>query len=205
MTAFREIERGSFSGGAHLTDGTLGQTFVDIADEIDAAADLTKVWHEPIVNAGRSVSSPGQGPSPYVFGSTLFLQFTPDTDDALRGFKIPSAYVGSPSVHVHWTKSGDGNENGRRARWRISYVVFAGNGAIPAVPTVIEVEQQYPSAETTDRTLVRSADLALDGFVAGYYVGLRVQAIAPTGGAALLSEPALFSIDLMYTRRINRP
>lgn len=192
-----DIPEGFFSGGSHLTDKTLERL-------LNALANTATSHHEPIVAAGRATSSPGKGPQGIVFGSTLLLEMTPDTDDAFRQFKIPPSYVEAPSVHVHWTKSTDANENGKRSRWRISYAVFAGSGGFLGTPATIEYEAAYDDTGTTTRKIIRSPDLPLTGFVAGYYVGLKVESIAPTGGTPLSADPALFSVDLIYTQKINR-
>lgn len=140
-------------------------------------ASAIKSYHEPIVTAGRALSSPGKIPIPYIFSTAFFLQFTVDADDAYREFKIPSSFTDSPMVHVHWTKSGDANENGKLVRWRISYTVFTGSNGFIDNPTIAEYEGAYTDTGTTTRKIIRSTDLALSGFVSGYYVGFKVEVV----------------------------
>ena len=71
-------------------------------------------------------------------------------------------------------------------------------------PSTVEYEDAYASADAADHVVYRSTDLPLTGAVAGYYLALEVEAIAPTGGVALAGEPALFSVDITFDDYINR-
>lgn len=192
------IPEGYFTGASHITDGELRRLL-----NRAAIVDKVRARHEPIVTGSRSVSSPGQGPQPVISGALFLLGFTVGTDDAFREFKVPANFVGNPAVHVHWTKTTDVVELGKAVKWRVEYVVFSGAGGDGAIaPSVVEYEDTYDDGGTTTRIIHRTPDLPLVGFVAGYYVSLRVRAIAPTG-TALAAEPGLFSVDLTYDERIN--
>ena len=179
-----------------------------------AGAFDTRRAHEPIVHASVDSNSPGQQPDSQLIGSTVVLAFTLNTDSGYRKFKIPANFVGNPSWHVHWTKQGgaggDGDESGNAVRWRITYQVFAGGtpGGDPgddltAGTTVLEVEDTYDDAGTTTRIVYRTPNVAAPGFVAGYYVGVCVEAITPVG-TAMGAEPALVSLDLTYDEYPNQ-
>jgi hypothetical protein len=166
----------------------------------------SRLYHEPTVSPGSGTNAPGQQPTIGTIGATLVASFTLNVDAAYRVFKIPSNFLGNPAVHVHWTKepgvAGDGNENGNSVRWRISYGVWRSaptglNGDLNIVPTVIDLDDTYDDAGTTTRIAQRTANAALVGFVAGYYVGFCVEAVTPIG-TPLTCEPALMSMDLTY-------
>ncbi len=171
-----------------------------------AAYNDTRTLHEPTITAGRGTSSPGQGPTYLVSGALLMLQFTPDitTDRTYRMFKIPTNYVSSPSIHVHWTKTGDQNEFGKNVRWRVGYTIYDGltqDGSQPV--STVEVEDTYENSGSASRYVHRTPNVSLTGFIAGYYVSMYIEAISPTG-SALVSEPGLVSMDLMYRAYINQ-
>lgn len=169
-----------------------------------AALEATvRPFHASIVTPSAGSSSPGKTPAPTPAGSMLLLAFTIGTDQAHRQFKIPSYFAGNPNVHVHWSKTSDAVETGKAVRWRVSYTVFNGSSEDGGgVPTVVELEDTYDDAGTTTRVVHRTANVALAGFVAGYYVSMAIEAIAPTG-AALSSEPGLFTLDLTFDETIN--
>ena len=174
-----------------------------------ALVDATRTYHEPTITPESGNNSPGQQPDLALIGTTVVAQFTIATDSAYRIFKVPSNYVTDAAFHVHWTKEegiqGDSDESGNAVRWRLSYTVSPGNGAdINVAPTVIEIEDTYDDAGTTTRTMYRTADIAAPGFIAGYYVAICIEAIAPVGGPALTCEPALVTADLTYTEYINQ-
>ena len=192
-----DIPEDYFAGGGRLATRELARI-------INASGNLVRSRHKSIVAVGKSTSSPGQGPQPTVYGSTFLLTFTPDTDDAFRQFKIPGHFSDSPAVHIHWTKTGDGDESGLAVLWRVSYHVFPGSGQdINVAPSVVETEVTYDDAGTTTRVMQRTADLELSGFVANWYCAVKVEAITPVG-SPMVSEPSLFSLDLTYNERINR-
>lgn len=181
---------------------------------VTALAGEISTFHEPIVVAEAGTNSPGQEPDITIIGSTMVAEFTLNTDKAYRVFKIPSSYVGNPSFHVHWTKesgvAGNGNESGNAVLWRINYTVFAGGPLaggqghdINVTPSTVEFEDTYDDSGTTTRIIERTPNLGLVGFVAGYYVGMEVEAITPAG-AALTCEPALVTVDLTFDQYINQ-
>ncbi len=164
--------------------------------------DVVETYHANIVTPS-SFKSPGlREPTFIENGALLSMAFTVGVDAAWRQFKIPTAFTGNPSVHVHWTKSSDANEAGKRARWRITYNVFNGNSEdASGEEFTVEIEQTYVDSGTTSRVVYRSSNTALSGFVAGQYVALRVEAIAPSQDA-MTSEPALFSVDLLFDQKV---
>ena len=175
----------------------------DLVPNNIADGDATRTFHEPTVTPAAGTNSPGQEPNISVIGSTLVAEFTLNTDKAYRIFKIPSSYVSDPAFHIHWTKSSDADENGKEVKWRISYTVFPGNGAdVNVSPTVLDIVDTYDDTGTTTRVINRTANTAVAGFTAGYYVGICVEAVTPAG-TAMASEPALFSVDLTFTEKIN--
>jgi len=164
----------------------------------------TRERHEPIITAGRATSSPGKGPQPTIVGSTYLLAFTVGTDDAFREFKVPAHYFGSPSIHMHWTKTSDVNESGKAVKWRVTLLQFAGDGGdLSASTTSVEYEDTYDNSGTTTRILHRTPNITIPDLTPNYYVGLKIEAVTPAG-TAMASEPGLFSVDLLYTEYINR-
>lgn len=159
------------------------------------------LFHDTVATAGRVVTKPNAGPTYYLSGAFVGLQFALNDDEAYRVFKIPSSFVDTPSFHVHWTKSGDQNEQGKVVKWRIQYTIFSGSGGVVGAGTTIESELTYLAADTTARTIYRSPNLALTGFVAGYYVSMKIQAVTPVG-TPMVSQPVLYSVDLMYNRTV---
>lgn len=181
------------------------------AAAIDALAAAERSYHEPLITPSSGQNAPGQEPDFEIIGSTLVLEFTLNTDRAYRIFKIPNYFIGNPSFHVHWTKqkgaAGDNDESGNAVRWRISYTVFpsttAGGGNINVEVATVEVEDTYDDADTTSRIVHRTANVVATGFVAGYYLGVGIEAITPAG-APLTCEPALISLDLTFDEYINQ-
>jgi hypothetical protein len=168
-------------------------------ETLETELDTPYIVHESMVAASRSVTRPNQGPTYYTNGVFIGLQFALGTDEAFRTFKIPSNFSANPAMHIHWTKSGDQNEQNRFVRWSIDYLVFNAIDQDVVVPaSTVEYEGEYLSSGTTSRVVYRSPNLPLVGFVAGYYVSLRVRALTPAG-LAMQSQPVLFSADLMYS------
>jgi hypothetical protein len=191
------------------TDRDIG---TEIADAIDASnEDVTTLQnakalvHEVMISPARSVSQPGQGPDPVVYNTVVLGHaYTLNTDSGFRMFKIPTKYVGNPSFHVHWTKSGNVSEATKAVKWRISYSVVNGiNEVIDTVPTVIDVEDIYDATDTTDRVIYRTPDQTAVNVVAGYYLFVKVEAVTPAG-VPLANEPVLISVDFRYEMNINK-
>lgn len=165
---------------------------------------MTHSHHEPVIGASKSTSSPGQGPAIVIIGSCVpLLSFTLDTDDAYRQFKVPNTYLGTPTVHVHWTKTGNADESGKTVKWKITALCFDGDGGLASSgATSVEYEDTYEDSGTTTRIMYRTPNLALPTLTVGWYVGLKIEAVTPAG-TPMASEPGLFSVDLMYTEYMN--
>lgn len=167
-----------------------------------ALASATAMTHPQIVTAAYASPLVGTTPTPVNIGPLLGLRFSIG-DFGFRTFKIPSSFVGSPSVHVHWTKSTDANEATKNVKWRVSYVVFPGDGAdVNVAPTVVDLDDTYDDAGTTTRIVYRTANGALTGFVAGYYIGMKIERVAPAG-TPLTADPVLISLDMLMSESIN--
>lgn len=166
----------------------------------------TRSIHVPCAYAGGGFSAPGQGPQVEVYGPLITAIFDVDnTND--RGYKIvkiPSDYIDGGSFHVHWTKSGNANESGRSAKWRIVYAVYDGKSQSPdGLTQSVVFEQPYLDTGTTARVVYRTHDMAANGFQPGYYIAMYVEAISPTG-SALQNSPALVAVDMLYKATINK-
>lgn len=184
------------------------KTTIDNLPAVVADAGTVRLHHESIVRAESAANAPGQQPDLEVIGDTIVAEFTVNTDSAFRMFKIPAYYVTGAAFHAHWTKesgiAGNGNELGKLVRWRISYKVWAGEGTdINVAPTVVELDDAYNDAGLTTRITQRTANVAAPGFVANYYLSVKVEAVTPDG-TALTCEPALLSVDLTYDEYINQ-
>lgn len=169
----------------------------------DAAATVNVAT--AIVTPMAGTNAPGQQPNLVSIGPILTAEFTLDTDRAYRLFKIPSQFVGNAAVHVHWTKSVDLDESTKEVRWRLTYKVFPGGDGvdIASSPTIVTIDDTYDDNGTTTRLPHRTTNVPLTGFVAGYYLGIAVDATTPPG-TPLAGEPALISVDLSYDVEINR-
>lgn len=165
----------------------------------------TRTFHEPIITPRSASSAPAKQPTPVLNGLLLVSSYTLNTDDAFRQIKIPSNFAGNPSVHIHWTKTSDANEQAKAVRWRVSYNFFQSTstgGLGNAVGTVFEIEDTYDASDTTNRQVYRTDDTPLIGAVAGYYLNLKVEAVTPVG-TPLAAEPGLFALDLLFDEFIN--
>jgi hypothetical protein len=208
---------GNRAGGTlHSVATTSVAGFMSAADKtiisglptVVANAEATRTYHESIVRAESGANAPGQQPDLEVISDTIVAEFTLNTDSAYRLFKIPAYYVTGAAFHAHWTKesgiAGNGNELGNSVRWRVSYKVWAGEGTdINVAPTVVDLDDTYTDGGSTTRITQRTANVAAPGFIANYYLSLKVEAVTPAG-TALTCEPALISIDLTFTEYINQ-
>lgn len=191
-----ELSDGHFSGGGKLATGELAKMLREHGARV-------RPYHVAIVSPSSFKAPAAKEPTPLEYNAALLLGFTLNTDVAYRQFKIPAHYSDTPTVHIHWTKTGDANEQGKTVRWRVSYRVFDGaTQDVNVAPTTVDVDDTYDDAGTTTRIIHRTANVALVGFVANQYVAMKVEAVTP-GGVALASEPGLFSLDLVYNEKIN--
>lgn len=180
----------------------------DIQDQIDnlAPEDQVDFAHAPILTPSFHNGLPGNTPTPAAKVNLVYLVFG-NNNLAYQQLRVPVTYVSTPAFHIHWTKSGDGNESGKAVRWRVSYVVFpsndlvAGDGTI--APTVAEVEDTYDDNGTTTRKVYKTASVPMVGIVAGQYISLAIQAVTPSG-SPLSSDPGLFSLDFTYLKYVNK-
>lgn len=200
------VDANYFSGGSHLSTGELEKVLNTAAD-----VDAVRRVHLPVMVATSTKSVAGKEPSLVECGAAAIVAaFTLNTDVAFRQFKVPYAYAGTyAKMHVHWTKTSDANENGKRVRWRLTGTVFESSATVhgdaAATSGVIEVEDIYDDAGTTTRLMHRTAEFDIAPYLAaGRYVSFKIEAITPTGGAAMASEPGLFSVDLIADEYINR-
>lgn len=211
---------GNRSGGTlHTVATTSAAGFMSAADKtridglpaVVADAAYTRTYHEPTITPELGANPPGQQADVEVIGDTIVAEFTLNTDSAYRIFKIPSSYVSGAAFHVHWTKQsgtgGNGNQFGKSVRWRITYKVFQSSvstaGDISTAGTVLNLDDTYDDAGSTTRLVHRTADANATGFVAGYYLGVKLEAVTPTG-TPMTCEPALISMDLTFTEYINQ-
>jgi len=200
---------GSWSGSYFQVNGTISASNyegIPVGSGTNIAEyNATRMIHEPCAYAGGGFSAPGQGPQVEVYGVLVTAIFTVNdqTDRGFKIIKIPSSYVSSGSFHIHWTKSGNSNQSGRNARWRVVYSVYDGKTENPnAVTQSIEFEQTYLASDTTERIVYRTVDTYTSGFQPNYYLAMYIEAISPTG-SALTDPPALVGIDMLYRGTIN--
>lgn len=172
-----------------------------------ALTNATRTIHEGIVTVSDAEPQPGQGPTPVVVNAVLGYAFTPGApgvgDAAFRMIKIPSNFVSDPTFHVHWTKNVDTDQQGNTVRFRISYLVFDGiTDDVNVAPTVIDIDDTYNDAGTTTRIVHRTGNNPATGFVANYYLGLKIEAL--TAGTTLSGDVVIVSADLLYKASINQ-
>jgi hypothetical protein len=157
----------------------------------------TRTVHTPMVTPSRSTKVQGQEPTPVIMGLVNGLAFDAG-QRVYRNFKIPPTYINSPSFHVHWSKNGNTDQSGRDVLWRIRYHVFNGSSdeVVSAPVHEVDILDTYQDSGTTSRVIYRTEDSPLDGFVAGYYVGMSVEYVAAS--TTLTVPPVLVSVDLIY-------
>lgn len=197
-----ELPADYFSGGAHVPTGELAELLNKAA-----SAGAVRPHHVPVVTPSSYKSVAGKEPSAVEVGTGLLLAFTVGVDVAYRQYKVPPNYAASAALHIHWTKTADAAENGKVVRWRVTYVAYASSsttaGDLLASSTVAEVEDTYDDDGTTSRLVYRTPDIVMVGVTAGYYVALKVEAVAPSG-APLAAEPGLLSVDFTFEEYANR-
>ena len=169
-------------------------------------SEVTRTFHEPTFTPADSTNSPGQQATLGNIGANVVAEFTPDTDEGYKIFKIPNSYVGDAAFHIHWTKEsgvgGNSDESGNTVQWRISYHVWPGSGQdLNVAPTVLDISDTYTDSGTTTRIVERTANTPASGFVANYYVGIKVEVVG--AGTTLTCEPALVNLDMTFTEYIN--
>lgn len=182
----------------------------DVRLDINAALlsieDAEGEYHTPTITPTFHNALPGTLPVPTAANSLIVLAFSLNNDAAWRQFKIDRNFASDPTVHIHWTKTGNANEVGKAVRWRVSYVVFQSTVSLEmdasVAPTVVEVEDTYKDSGTTTRPVHRTEDVPLTGFTSGWYVSMKVEAITPVG-VALANPPGLFSLDIIFNQKLN--
>jgi hypothetical protein len=161
-------------------------------------ATVTETVHFPLV-------TPSDADSASTFnadGALLTQEFEVGLDATWSRFRVPAGYQSGGTMHFHWTKSGDANESGKFVKWQLSYLVFDGaaeDGA--AAPTVVAVEDSYDDNGTTTRIVYQSSDVTISGLVAGKYVAVKIEAVAPAANP-MASNPALFAADIVWTQKV---
>lgn len=175
---------------------------------IVANQDQTKTIHKPTITPDNSQTAPGLGPQPIAFGSVMGLEFdNPATDSAYRIMKIDDTFSGdgsgnNASFHIHWTKSGDVNENGNTVRWKLSYTVFNGTSDdVNATPTELIFDDTYEDSGTTSKIVHRTTNITASGFIPNYYLGVKIETMVT--GSTLSSNAVLISCDLLFSNYIN--
>lgn len=185
---------------AGSVDAAEGATY----KQVELLRDTVLAIHEPLITPSRSSSLPGFGADIMVNNALITMKFTVNTDAVFRIFRIPVEFVDSPALHMHWTKSSDADESGKTVRWRVTYSVFDGETQDAADgSTTFEIEDIYDDSGTTSRVVYLTPNTSLVGFVPGWLVSVKIEAITPVG-TPLASEPALFSMDLIYRSYVNR-
>lgn len=192
-----EIPARYFAGGANCTTG-------ELREMLNAHALATRIIHKPTATVHDAEVAPGFGPTPVVLDTVVLgLKFDLVTDVAYRILKIPNNFEGSPTFHVHWTKSSDADESGKTIRWRIRYTVFDGiDDEVSGSPTEAVLDDTYEDSGTTTRVVYRTADVEATGFQANYYCGIALDYVA---AQTTLASPVVVSADLLMSAYINMP
>lgn len=161
--------------------------------------------HSPIVTPSVGGTVPALQPTNVTVNALLLQSYTVNLDAAWRQFKVPIGYLSDASIHVHWSKTGNGNESGKTVRWKISYSVFNGENEDGAgTPTVITIDDTYLDSGTTTRIIYQTESVALVGFTPDDYVSMKIEAITPAG-VPMASEPGLFALDLVMKQLLVPP
>lgn len=188
------------AGELQLT-GPLGRWAQNVSGSLDSL-DEPMFTHTPIVTPSVGGTVPALQPTNVVVNALLLQSYTVNLDAAWRQFKIPLSFVDSASIHVHWSKTGNGNEAGKNVRWKVSYVIFNGENEDGAgTPTVVTFDDTYLDSGTTTRIVYKTPSIDLVGLVPGDYASMKIEAITPAG-TPMASEPGLFALDLVMRQRL---
>lgn len=163
----------------------------------------TRQAHVSFAGGSPASSAPGQQPDTVVSGTLFLIGFTVNSDDLFGRLRFPDNFVGTPAVHVHWSKTTDADQAGNSVRWRFSYTVHSDDGAIAnGSPIVVDLDDTYDASDTTERRIYRTADAPLVGITAGSYMSAKLEAVTP-GGSALTVDPGIFGVDVTFDELIN--
>jgi hypothetical protein len=168
-----------------------------------ALESATHIIHQDVASASTLKLTGANAPALTEHGSLLYLSFDHAVDRCFRMFRISHDYIGSPSLHIHWTKSDDVDRSATFAKWRIDYSVFNGHNEEVNGGTFVETtDLEYLDSGTTTRVIYRSENMPLVGVSPNDYVSIKVSKVTPTG--AELVDPGLVSVDLIYESYVNR-
>lgn len=188
-----------------------GSEIYDLRQDVEEAfvtlEGMLRYRHDVIVAPATFKSTAGKEPVPLAVGPLMYLEFTVNNDVAYQVRKVNGTFYDNPSVHIHWTKTTDANEQNKKVRWHVEYVSFASSVGAPGdgteTPHVAEVEDTYLDAGTTTRMIHETTSIPLVGVVAGHYLSLVISAVTPVG-TPMVSPPGLFALDLVYREYINQ-
>lgn len=117
---------------------------------------------------------------------------------AYRVFKVPSYFIDTPAVHVHWTKSDDVDRDGETVRWVVKYTVFNGSSEdANSAGTTLELDDTWDDTGTTTRVVQRTASGALVGVQSNYYIAVSIEKGTPGSGTPM-DEPGVVSLDFTF-------
>lgn len=194
-----EIPEGYFEAAGKITSG-------ELVGILNGISNVVRQYHVSTVTPSLATRVPGQSPTIVQMGNVIGLSFATG-NVAHRIFKIPKHYTDSAAFHAHWTKSSDvANEQGNTVRWRVEYTVWPGNNG-PLVgggadEYSINLDDTYEDASIgTGRIAYRTPSVAAEGFIAGYYVGVKVDV---DFGSTTVTDPTLVSVDLTFNETINK-
>ncbi len=199
----RERLSGTGLSRAHVPQALdLFDQFVDTLNDLD---DVVQTHHKAVVSPARARDLPGpEQPSPARYGNTYALEFTVDNDQAGRLFRMPpDSDLSTVRFHIHWTKSQDTDQSGKRVKWRIDVTHFNGYSDDVAVAgEQLELEDVYDDDGTTEHIGYTTGDFSAPTIPGAGYLAVNVTAVAPSANA--LAEPALLSVDMTWDSFKNR-
>lgn len=160
--------------------------------------------HQPVVSPGRSDGPAGKLPPIANHDALSFISFNgvAGAQEVFRMIKIAPNFIGTPAIHIHWTKTDDLDRSGETVRWRVSYSVYDGEGGIVPASTVIDFDDTYTDDGTSTHAVYETPWIALVGVTARYYMSIKVEKATPSGSA--MAAPGIVAVDFTYIGYANR-
>lgn len=153
----------------------------------------------PVTNFGKPPTNP---PAVIIFGITVALEFTVDTDKAYVVQHIPNDYVSGTDIDLNliWTRSSTGSDDSTKmVKWQIKWITASVGANLNSGETTETIEDTYDSSDTSSQIMYRTGNIVIpaSSISSGDCLIFEIKAITPSGTA--LSDPALVAMCLTYT------
>lgn len=154
---------------------------------------------ETVVVFGVFSDPPGLTPpdEDFIDGVPL-LVFTVGTDKAVATITLPKNYHSGGEFKILWTKSQavSSDQSGNFVSWQITTKTFSsGDGTLiaPTSVTIVNVEDEYESASTTQKFKYEIVSIGIGDSAPGDTLVIEISAETPIDPSAIVA-PALISL-----------